>query len=80
MLKSHFDVEPSAYGQSELALWLTHTRVNDPRGNDFDAFYSHIRHYFNADTSIYLRFEAIDYLNGHKNDVNYLRLITSFEF
>jgi len=79
MLHSRFDIDPLSYGQSELALWLTNTRVHDPRGNDFNAYYTHLRHYFNADTSIYLRFEAIDYLNG-KDDVNYLRLITSYDF
>jgi len=54
--------------------------VHDNRGEDFDAFYSHIRHYFNTDTSIYLRFEAIDYHDTPKNDVNHLRLITSYDF
>jgi len=80
MLKSRFDIDPFSYGQSELAIWLTNTRVHDNRGEDFDAFYSHIRHYFNTDTSIYLRFEAIDYHDTPKNDVNHLRLITSYDF
>ena len=80
MLKSRYDFDPFEYGQSEFAIWLTKTRVHDPRGDDFNAYYSHIRHYFNSDTSVYLRFEAIDYLNGHKNDVNYLRLIASYDF
>ncbi|MFC2074520.1 OprD family outer membrane porin [Campylobacterota bacterium] len=80
MLKSRYDFDPFEYGQSEFAIWLTHTRVHDPRGNDFNAYYSHLRHYFNSDTSVYLRFEAIDYLNEHKNDVNYLRLIASYDF
>jgi len=80
MLKTRFDVDPLDYGQSELAVWLTNTRVHDNRGDDFDAFYSHIRHYFNTDTSLYLRFEAIDYHNTSRNDVNYLRLIASFNF
>lgn len=80
MLKSRFDVDPFNYGQSEFAIWLTNTRVHDNRGNNFDAFYSHIRHYFNAGTSLYLRFEAIDYHNSPTNDVNYLRLIASYDF
>lgn len=80
LLKSRFDIDPFQYGQTEFALWLTHTRVKDSRGDDFNAYYSHIRHYFNADTSFYLRFEAIDYQNEHKNDVNYLRLIASYNF
>lgn len=80
MLKTRFDVDPFEYGQSEFAVWLTNTRVHDSRGEDFDAFYSHIRHYFNTDTSLFLRFEAIDYHDTVKNDVNYLRLIAAFNF
>jgi len=80
MLKSHYDFDKTFYGQSEFAIWLTHTRVKDSRGNDFNAFYSHLRHYVNHDFSLYLRFESINYLNGHKNDVNYLRLITAYNF
>jgi len=79
MLHSWFDVVPLPYGHSEFALWLANTRVHDERGDDFNAYYTHLRHYFNADTSVYLRFEAIDYLNG-KEDVNYLRLIASYNF
>jgi len=79
MLHSRFDVDPLSYGQSEFAIWLTNTRVHDPRGNDFNAYYTHLRHYFDVDTSVYLRFEAIDYLNG-KKDVNHLRLIASYDF
>jgi hypothetical protein len=79
MLHSRFDIDPLPYGQSEFALWLTNTRVHDERGDDFNAYYTHLRHYFDADTSVYLRFEAIDYLNG-KDDVNYLRLIASYDF
>lgn len=80
MLKARYDFDPFEYGQTEFALWLTNTKAHDPRGDDFNAYYSHIRHYLNIDTSLYLRFEAIDYLNGHRNDVNYLRLIASYNF
>jgi len=80
MLKSRFDIDPFEYGQSEFAIWLTSTRVHDSRGDDFNAYYTHLRHYFNADTSVYIRFEAIDYLNEYKEDVNYLRLIASYDF
>ena len=80
MLKSRFDLDPFKYGQTELALWLTRTRVHDVRGNDFDAYYSHLRHYFNPDTSVYLRFESINYHNTQVNDTNHLRLITAYNF
>jgi len=80
MLKSLYELESNTFGHTELAIWLTHTKVKDARGNDFNAFYSHLRHYFTPKTSIFLRFEAIDYTNGNKNDVNYLRLITAYNF
>jgi len=80
MLKSHFDIDPFGLGESEFAVWLTNTRVKDARGNDFDAFYAHHRSYLNAKASLYIRFEAIDYKNGHKNDVNYLRIIAAYDF
>ncbi len=80
MLKSRYDLDPFEYGQSELALWLTHTRTHEPEGEDFNAYYTHLRHYFNTETSVYIRFEAIDYLSQHKTDVTHLRLIASYDF
>ncbi len=80
MLTTHFDVDPFEYGQSEFAISLTNSRVHDERGDDFDAFYSHFRHYFDVNTSLYIRFEAIDYHDSPKNDVNYLRIIASYNF
>ena len=80
MLTTHFDVDPFEYGKSEFAISLTNTRVHDERGDDFDAFYSHFRHYFDVHTSLYIRFEAIDYHDSLKNDVNYLRIIASYNF
>jgi len=78
MLKSRIELNEVSGYESEFAIWLTHTRVKDYRGDDFNAFYSHYRHYFTAEASLYLRFEAIDY--KQKNDVNYLRIIASYDF
>ena len=78
MLKSRVELNEYTDAESEFAIWLTHTRVKDYRGDDFDAFYSHYRHYFTPNVSLYVRFEAIDYKN--KNDVNYLRIITTYDF
>ena len=78
MLKSRIELNQVSGYESEFAIWLTHTRVKDYRGDDFNAFYSHYRHYFTAEASLYLRFEAIDY--KQKNDVNYLRIIASYDF
>lgn len=78
MLKSRVDLNEYTNAESEFAIWLTHTRVKDYRGDDFNAFYSHYRHYFSHHASLYIRFEAINYKN--KNNVNYLRIITSYDF
>ena len=78
MLKSNFDIDPFGLGQSEFAIWLTNTRVKDVRGDDFDAFYAHHRSYLNENTSLYIRYEAINYKN--KNDVQYLRIIAAYNF
>jgi len=78
MLKSRIDVNSLSDIEGEFAVWLTNTRVKDSRGADFDAFYTHYREYFSPNLSLYIRFEVIDY--KEKNDVNYLRIITSYNF
>ena len=79
MLKSTYDLSRTSWGESELALNLTHTRTNDSRGDDFDAYYLHFRQRFNIDTSLFVRFENIDYKND-KSDVRYFRVIASYDF
>lgn len=78
MLKSRYDLPVTTFGQSELAITLTRTRVKDARGDDFDAYYGHLRHYFDVDTSLYIRYEHIDYLDD-KSDAGYLRIIASYD-
>jgi len=79
MLKSRYDLPVTDWGYSEVAVTLTNTRVHDRRGDDFDAYYMHWKHRFNVDTSLFVRFENIDYKND-KSDVKYLRVIASYEF
>ena len=79
MLKTRYDFPTTNWGQSEVALWLTDTRVNDSRGNDFDSYYLHWRHYLNINTSIFIRFENLDYKTA-KDDATFLRVITSYRF
>jgi len=76
MLKSTYDFARTSWGESELALNLTHTRTNDSRGDDFDAYYMHWKQRFNIDTSLFVRFENIDY-KGDKSDAKYFRVIAS---
>lgn len=78
MLKSSYRLPLNTF-ESEVALTLTKTEVNDPRGDPFNAYYLHFKHYFNKETSIYLRYESIDFLND-KSDASYFRAIASYRF
>ena len=79
MVKGTYTLPVTSLGESELALNLTHTRVNDNRGDDFDALYLHFKQRFNIDTSLFVRYENIDYKND-KSDVKYFRVIASYDF
>ena len=79
MLKSTYDLARTSWGESEFALNLTHTRTKDSRGDDFDAVYLHFRQRFDIDTSLFVRFEDIDY-KGDKSDVKYFRVIAAYDF
>lgn len=79
MLKTVYEFPVDKWGQSDVALTLTNTRVKDSRGDDFDAYYMHWKHRFNVETSLFVRFEDIDY-KGDKSDVKYLRVIASYDF
>lgn len=79
MIKSRYDLPTTSFGYSELALNLTRTRVHDNRGDDFNAYYGHLRHHLNIDTSLYIRYESIDFIDK-KSDVDFLRIIAAFDF
>ena len=79
MLKTAYEFPVGTWGQSDVALTLTNTRVKDSRGDDFDAYYMHWKHRFNVETSLFVRFEDIDY-KGDKSDVKYFRVIAAYEF
>ena len=79
MLKTSYDLLYTQWGQSELALTLTNTRVKDNRGDDFDAYYMHWRQRFNINTSLFIRYENLDY-KSDKSDVSYLRVIAAYQF
>jgi len=79
MLKTAYEFPVGSWGQSDVALTLTNTRVKDNRGDDFDAYYMHWKHRFNVETSLFVRFEDINY-NGDKSDVKYFRVIAAYEF
>ncbi len=79
MLKTRYDLPVTDWGYSEVAVTLTNTRTQDSRGDDFDAYYMHWLHRFNIDTSLFVRFENMDY-KGDKSDAKYLRVIASYDF
>jgi hypothetical protein len=79
MLKLDYHL-PIKSVESNVALWLTDTKVHDARGDAFKAYYLHYRHFFTKEASVYLRYENIDYEKSTTSDVSYFRLITSYEF
>ncbi|MEA3373457.1 MAG: OprD family outer membrane porin [Campylobacterota bacterium] len=79
MLSTAYDFPVYEWGQSEVALHYTNTRVDDSRGNSFDAYYAHFRHYINTNTSLYIRYEVMDY-EKETLDGGYLRVIGNYDF
>lgn len=79
MFKYLYNLDEFKWGQTQLALWLTNTRVKDSRGNDFDAYYMHLKHNFDVTSSVYIRYENIHYKNA-KSDVGYFRVISEYKF
>jgi outer membrane porin, OprD family len=78
MLKSSYNL-PLGSHDSEIAFRLTNTQVNDSRGDGFNAYYFHFKHYFTKEASIYLRYENLDYTST-KSDAAYFRAIASYRF
>ncbi len=79
MIKTAYEFPVGALGQSDVAVTYTKTRVKDSRGDNFDAYYMHWKHRFNVDTSLFVRFENMDY-KGDKSNANYLRIIAAYDF
>ena len=79
MLKTEYDLPYGKWGQSELAFTYTNTRSHDSRGADFDAYYFHWRHRFRIDSSLYVRYENLEYKTD-QSDANYLRIIAAYQF
>jgi hypothetical protein len=77
MLKSTYRLPFSK--DSEIAMRFTNTKHKDNRGDDFDAYYFHFKHYFSDKASIYLRYENLNY-TSHKSDTAYFRAIASYAF
>ncbi len=79
MLKVHYDL-PLSEIHSEVALWLTDTKVHDERGKSFFAHYMHYKHSFTKELSLYVRYEHINYDEPKNNDATYFRFITTYKF
>lgn len=77
MLKTSYKLPLSH--DSEVAFRFTDTKFHDKSGNDFNAYYFHFKHHFNPKTSIYLRYEDLNYDND-TSDTAYFRAIASYEF
>ena len=78
MFKSTYKLPLNSH-DSEVAFRLTDTKVNDSRGDAFNAYYFHFKHHFSEEASIYLRYEHMDY-SSDKGDATYFRAIASYRF
>ena len=78
MIKSTYDLPFSSY-DSEVAIRLTKTKFHEIEGDDFLAYYLHFKHFFNTNTSLYLRYENINY-STNKNNAQYFRAIAKYQF
>ena len=78
MLKASHDLNLGDY-HSEVALTLTNTQTKDKRGDDFNAYYFHFKHFFTKEASIYLRYESLKFASSIK-DANYFRAIATYKF
>ncbi len=79
MLKSRYDLPISLMGKSELAMWLSSTRAEDTRGDDYDAYYLHWKHTIKSKTSVFVRYESMDY-KDQKESVDYLKIFAGYAF
>ena len=78
MFKATYELNLGEY-QSEVALTLTNTQTKDKRGDDFNAYYFHFKHFFTKEASIYLRYESLKFASSIK-DANYFRAIATYKF
>ncbi|MDD2450249.1 MAG: porin, partial [Sulfurimonas sp.] len=78
MLKASHDLNLGDF-HSEIALTLTNTQTKDKRGDDFNAYYLHFKHFFTKEASIYLRYESLKF-TSNKKDANYFRAIATYKF
>jgi len=79
MLKADYQFTINEYGTSDIAIWLLNTQHHNTLGNDFTSYYTHLRHFLNVDTSLYIRYEYIDYEEA-LTDTDYLRIIMKYTF
>ena len=79
MVDLRYELPMTAWGHSELAAHYTTASVHDERGTPFDAYYAHLRHFINTDSSVYFRYETVDYSDTTPN-ADFFRIIASYEF
>ncbi len=78
MLKTSYNL-PFKSDDSEIAFRLSKTKVFDEAGDGFVAYYLHLKHFFNSNTLVYLRYEDLNYVTD-KSDAKYFRAIFKYKF
>lgn len=79
MIKGHYSLSTPLLGEDELAMWLSTTRANDSRGEEYDAYYMHWKHTIKRKTSLFVRYETKDY-KDKKESVDVLKIFAGYAF
>lgn len=79
MLKGRYTLPTPILGDDELAMWLSTTRADDDRGEEYDAYYMHWKHTIRSKTSVFVRYETKDY-KDMKESVDYLKIFAGYAF
>lgn len=79
MLKTRYILPSPLLGEDELAMWLSTTRADDDRGDEYDAYYLHWRHTVKRNTSIFVRYENLNY-KDQKDNEDYLKVFARYTF
>jgi hypothetical protein len=79
MLKSRYTLSNFMPGEDELAMWLSSTRTNDSRGDEYDAYYLHWQHTVKRNTSVFIRYENLNFKDD-KDNIDYLKVFAGYTF
>ncbi|MFT7002716.1 MAG: imipenem/basic amino acid-specific outer membrane pore [Sulfurimonas sp.] len=78
MIRTAYNLPLGGY-KDTIAATYTNSQVHVANATTgFDAYYLHFKHYFNKDTTLYMRYENLQYETGAEAD--YFRTILTYKF